>query len=279
MVDQIVETLPISRSCPYAPPAEHVRLREEAPVSRVRLPNGSIAWALARHEDVRTMLSDPRFSSDRRKPGFPVLGSSRQAGDAAGGLPLSLVGMDGPEHRSARRSVVGEFTVKRMAALRPRIQQIVDEHIDAMLAGPRPVDLVQALSLPVPSLVTCELLGVPYSDHDFFQGRSSRLLRRTTPPQERGRIVVELLSFLDDLVARKEAEPTDDLISRQVRKQRDTGTTDHKALVHLGLLLLIAGHDTTANMISLGTIASWARTSRGSSCRSSSTRCSAGSPG
>jgi cytochrome P450 len=255
MVDQTVATLPISRSCPYAPPAEHVRLREEAPVSRVRLPNGSIAWALARHEDIRTMLADPRFSSDRRKPGFPSFGPSRSAGDASGGFPLSLVGMDEPEHQVARRSVVGEFTVKRMAALRPRIQQIVDEHIDAILAGPRPVDLVQALSLPVPSLVTCGLLGVPYSDHDFFQGHSGRLLRRTTPPEERGRIVMELLSFLDDLVAGKEAEPTDDLIGRQIRKQRDAGTTDHQALVHLGLLLLVAGHETTANMISLGTIA------------------------
>jgi cytochrome P450 len=198
------------------------------------------------------MLTDPRFSSDRRNPGFPLLGSGER--QASTGFPMSLVGMDPPEHGPARRAVVGEFTVRRMALLRPRIQQIVDEHIDALLAGPRPADLVQSLSLPVPSLVTCELLGVPYADHDFFQEHSAKLLNRLTPLDERRLAVMGLLSYLDDLVTRKEAEPLDDLLGRQILKQRETGTGNHQNLVGLAFLLLLAGHETTANMISLGTL-------------------------
>ncbi len=163
--------------------------------------------------------------------------------------------MDPPEHGPARRAVVGEFTVRRMQALRPRIQEIVDDHIDAMLAGPRPTDLVQALALPVPSLVICELLGVPYADHDFFQSRSKLLLDRTTSADARQAGIDELQSYLDDLVTAKEHEPTDDLLGRQVLKQREAGVEDHDSLVWLAFLLLIAGHETTANMISLGTLA------------------------
>jgi cytochrome P450 len=242
-----VETLPITRSCPYAPPEEHVRLREEAPIAKVRLPSGSEAWALARHEHIRTMLTDPRFSSDRSNPNFPLLQAVPRGRIR---FRASLISMDPPEHGPARRAVVGEFTVKRMAALRPRIQEIVDEHLDAMLAGPKPADLVQALSLPVPSLVICELLGVPYADHEFFQTRSAKLLRRTTPPEERVAAVDELRDYLDALITRKEQEPGDDLLSRQLGK-----TPDREELVSLGFLLLIAGHETTANMISLGTLA------------------------
>ncbi|TVT14298.1 cytochrome P450 [Amycolatopsis acidiphila] len=211
------------------------------------LPSGGEVWALARHEHIRTMLADPRFSSDRANPGFPLLLFSQRR---VTNFRASLISMDPPEHGPARRAVVGEFTVKRMAALRPRIQQIVDEHLDAMLAGPKPADLVQALSLPVPSLVICELLGVPYADHEFFQTRSSTLLRRTTPGDERVAAVDELRSYLDALITRKEQEPGDDLLSRQLER-----TTAREELVSLAFLLLIAGHETTANMISLGTVA------------------------
>ena len=253
MTDQAVPTLPIARTCPYAPHAEHLRLREEAPISRVSLPSGAEVWALTRHEDIRAMLTDPRFSSDRTNPSFPLLTpGQRQAGRQ--GFKTMLISMDPPEHGPARRAVVGEFTVKRMAALRPRIQQIVDECVDRLLAGPRPADLVQALSLPVPSLVICELLGVPYADHEFFQERSGKLLRRTTEVPDRIRAVDELQSYLDGLVTGKEKNPTDDLLGRQILKQREDGGVDHDSLVSMAFLLLIAGHETTANMISLGTL-------------------------
>ncbi|WP_158892057.1 cytochrome P450 [Amycolatopsis anabasis] len=242
----------MARTCPFDPPPEYRELREEAPISRVTLPTGASAWVLTRHEDVRALLTDPRFSSDRRKPGFPLLAPLQRRKDD---FKPSLIGMDPPDHGPARRAVVGEFTVRRMQALQPRIQEIVDEHVDALLAGPKPADLVRALSLPVPSLVICELLGVPYSDHDFFQQRSKLMLTRTAEPEARRTAVDDLQSYLDKLVTAKEADPGDDLLGRQILKQREEGTTDHDGLVGLAFLLLIAGHETTANMISLGTVA------------------------
>jgi cytochrome P450 len=166
-----------------------------------------------------------------------------------------LFDMDQPEHGKARRAVTGEFTAKRMAALEPRIQQIVDEQIDAMLTGPRPVDLVQAFSLPVPTLVICEILGVPYADHKFFQTHSTLLVSGKTPTAVRAQSYRELMSFLHQLVADKEQSPTEDLLSRQIQQQQKEGSYDREALVAMGVLLLLAGHETTASMISLSTLA------------------------
>lgn len=210
--DQSAMTLPLPRTCPYSPPAEYERLREEAPVARVTLPTGTTAWAVTRHEDIRTLLTDSRFSSDRNAPGFPVLSEGAEK-LAAESLP-TMIGMDPPEHGPARRTVLGEFTVRRMRALQPRIQQIVDDCLDTMLAGPRPADLVTALSLPVPSLVICEQLGVPYADHDFFQGHSSSLISRTSSIGEKFHARDELRGYLENLIADKEREPTDDLLGR-----------------------------------------------------------------
>ncbi|WP_206787941.1 cytochrome P450 [Amycolatopsis sp. MtRt-6] len=249
------DTFPLPRTCPFAPPPAYEKLREAGPVHRVTLQSGQEAWAVTRLEDVRQMLTDPRFSSDRFNPGFPILTKDGRQVRRPGFTP-SLINMDPPEHGAARREVVGEFTVKRMKALQPRIQQIVDEHIDAILAGPKPADLVSALSLPVPSLVICELLGVPYADHDFFQVRSSTLLNREVDQDTRMKAVDELQEYLDRLVTAKEAAPTDDLLGRQILKQREEhGDVDHDSLVSMAFLLLIAGHETTANMISLGTVA------------------------
>jgi len=249
------ETFPLLRTCPFAPPPAYEKLREAGPVHRVTLQSGQEAWALTRLEDVRQMLTDPRFSSDRFNPGFPILTKEGRQVRRPGFTP-SLINLDPPEHSAARREVVGEFTVKRMKALQPRIQQIVDEHIDAILAGPKPADLVSALALPVPSLVICELLGVPYTEHDFFQVRSSTLLNREVDQDTRLKAVDELMDYLDRLVAAKEADPADDLLGRQVLKQREEhGDVAHDELVSLAFLLLLAGHETTANMISLGTVA------------------------
>ncbi len=253
MTGQHQVTIPLPRTCPFAPPPEYTALREQGPACRVTLPNGDTAWALTRHEEIRGMLIDPRFSSDRSHPRFPLLIRARPLGDEQ--LRTLLVSLDPPEHGPARRAVVGEFTVKRLNALRPRIQQIVDEHVSSMLAGSRPADLVRAVSLPVPSLVICELLGVPYDDHDFFQSRSAVLLRRTVPAEDRWRARDDLRWYLDELIRQKEMHPADDLLGRQLAKRRDAGSYDREELVSLAVLLLIAGHETTANMISLGTLA------------------------
>jgi cytochrome P450 len=241
-------TIPVPRRCPFAPPPEYQQLREQAPVARLTMASGRAAWVLTRHSDIRAVLADPRFSSDRSHPGFPA---PKQGQELASGFKFSLISMDPPEHGPARRGVAGEFTARRMQALQPQVQQLVDSHLDVMLAGPRPADLVQALALPVPSLVICGLLGVPYADHEFFQTRSAVLLRGRVPANDRIQAGVDLLTYLDELVARREKDPTDDLIGRQLK----TGTIEHGDLVSLALLLLIAGHETTANMISLSALA------------------------
>jgi cytochrome P450 len=151
--------------------------------------------------------------------------------------------------------LITEFTVKRVQALRPRIEQIVAERIDAMLASDGPVDLVKELALPVPSLVICELLGVPYSDRDFFQGRTKVLIRRSTPTDERQAVADELQEYFEKLIAAKEADPGDDLLGRLIVRNRETQVFSHELLVGLANLLLLAGHETTANVIALGTLA------------------------
>lgn len=223
-------------------------------MTKVTLRSGQEVWAASRHADVRAVLTDPALSSDRANPNFPIPTGRRFQRQQK--FKPTLLMLDPPEHGPARRAVVGEFTVKRLASLRPRIQEIVDEYLDAMLANKdRTADLVPALAQPVPSLVICEQLGVPYEDHEFFQSRSKTLLSQTTTAEEATAASEELRGYLDKLVSAKESEPTDDLLGRQILKHREEGTEDHDGLVSLGVLLLIAGHETTANMISLGTLA------------------------
>jgi len=245
-----METFP-PRVCPFHGDASTT---EPGPMTRVTLRSGQEVWAASRHADVRAVLTDPAFSSNRANPNFPLpFGRRIRQGE---GLKPSLIAMDAPEHGPARRLVLGEFTVKRLAALGARVQEIVDEHLEAMLADEsRTADLVPALSLPVPSLVICELLGVPYADHEFFQSRSRTLISRASKPPEVKAASDDLRGYMDKLVTAKEADPTDDLIGRQIVKRREDGVENHEALVSLAILLLIAGHETTANMISLGTLA------------------------
>jgi cytochrome P450 len=131
----------------------------------------------------------------------------------------------------------------------------VDEHIDALLAGPRPVDLVQAFALPVPSLVICHLLGVPYADHEFFQQRSRILVSREQPVEQAIAAHEELVEYLERVVADKLAEPADDLLSRLAVEHVTTHELSRREAALMAVLLLIAGHETTANMIALGTVA------------------------
>ncbi|GAA3539497.1 cytochrome P450 [Amycolatopsis ultiminotia] len=244
--------LPIARTCPFAPPEQYTRMREDQGVTRVSIPDGKHAWVVTRYEDARLVLNDHRFSSNRFRPGYPFL---TEGGNPFRSQARPMIGMDAPEHGAARKSVLGEFTVKRVNALRPRIQQIVDGLIDDILARDGEGDLVEMLSLPVPSLVICELLGVPYEDHDFFQGNTRKLAKRDTAEEERLAAVDRLRSYLSSLVTVKEADPGDDLLGRQIVKLRGEGTYEHEALVSLAFSLLVAGHETTANMISLGTVA------------------------
>ncbi|MEU9608319.1 cytochrome P450 [Streptomyces sp. NPDC048057] len=248
-----VQQLEIARACPYSPNPQHVDFQREGRPVKVTLATlkpGAPVWAVSRHGDVRTMLTDERFSADRQEQGFPF-----QVDGQPGNFRRTMISMDGPEHRDVRRAVTGEFALKRIKEMRPDIQQIVDDCIDGMLTGPKPTDLVEALALPVPSLVICGQLGVPYEDHEFFQSRSHSLLLRGVSAEERLRALDDLLDYLSDLITRKEADPPDDLLGRQIVKLRGAGTYRREDLARMAFLLLVAGHETTANMISLGTMA------------------------
>ena len=226
---------------PYNPPAEHLRLQQEEPVSQVPWRDGRTIWAITKHADVRAVLSDARFSSDRSLPGHPT-----NMGYAPGHKLKQLIEMDPPEHPAARGRVMGEFTVKKIAAMRPRIVEIVDEAIDAMLKGGPEADLVNVLSLPVPSMVIAELLGVPYEDHNFFQENSATFVEQDASQEEKVEAMGRLRAYIADLVDSRVKEPGDDILSRQL-----AAGANPEDLVGLGFLLLIAGHETTANMISL----------------------------
>jgi cytochrome P450 len=234
--------------CPFDPPPA---LRARPPISRIRLWDGSMPWLITRYADVRGLLKDPRVSADTRREGFPHASASTRARRDRG----SFISMDDPEHRRLRLMATRAFAVRRVEELRPSIQQIVDERIDALLSGPRPVDLVEAFALPVPSLVICHLLGVPYADHEFFQQRSRILVALNQDIERAIAAQEELLDYLDGVIAEKLAEPADDLLSNLAVEHVATGELTRRQAARMAVLLLIAGHETTANMIALGTLA------------------------
>ncbi|RMB83726.1 cytochrome P450 [Streptomyces shenzhenensis] len=162
--------------------------------------------------------------------------------------------LDPPEHTCLQRLLTATFTVRRSQALGPRIQEIVDEHLDAMEAAGPPVGLVSAFALPVPSPVSCELLGVPSADRAEFGARSNRFFDTTMPPQERLRLDAEADAYMHTLAARHREKPRDDLLSLLIR-EHGTGALSDEELVGLADRLLIAGHQTTTNVLSLGTLA------------------------
>jgi len=238
--------MPRAQGCPFDPPPALRTLQEEAPLTRVKLWDGSTPWLVTRHADQRTLLTDKRISADMTHPTYP-----RQA---PGNATLSFIGMDDPEHSRLRRMVGSAFMVKRVEAMRPAVQRIVDDSIDAMLAGPNPTDLVEAFALPVPSLVICDLLDVPYADHDFFQSNSRTLINRNSTPEARMEASGALAEYLGRLVAKKIENPGDDLLS-SLGARVEAGELTHEGATQMAVLLLIAGHETTANMIALGTLA------------------------
>jgi cytochrome P450 len=240
-----------AKGCPFDPPAELRELQEEAPLVKVDI-FGKPAWLVTRYDDQRTLLADPRLSSDVRKPGYPSPTGEPPRNDD--GVGIGFILMDDPEHARLRRMVTAPFMIKRIEAMRPGVQKLVDGLIDDLLAGPNPVDLVEAFALPVPSLVICQLLGVPYAEHDFFQQNSKNLIRMSATPEERAAAHGNLAKYLDNLVGEKLENPGDDLLSGLTERVK-AGELTRQDAAGMGVLLLLAGHETTANMIALGTLA------------------------
>ncbi|MEU0127085.1 MULTISPECIES: cytochrome P450 [unclassified Streptomyces] len=239
--------MPRATGCPFDPPPALKEEQEQGPLRKVRLWDGSTPWLATRYADQRTLLADPRISADVSRSGYPSPAPQR-------GSTFSFILMDDPEHARQRRMVTAPFTIRRVEAMRPAVQRIVDGLIDDMLGGPPHADLVQAFALPVPSLVICELLGVPYGDHDFFQRNSGVLISRVSAADDRAAALDNLIGYLDELMEDKIARPVDDLLSG-LGTRVGAGELSRREAAEMGVLLLIAGHETTANMIALGTLA------------------------
>ncbi|MER6983863.1 cytochrome P450 [Streptomyces carpinensis] len=240
---------PQDRSCPYHPPTGYDPVRATRPLARVTLYDGRPVWLVTGHALARELLTDPRLSTDRNRDGFPVT-TPRFA--AIRDRTTALLGVDDPEHRTQRRMMIPSFTLKRATELRPQIQRTVDGLLDEMIAQGPPADLVAAFALPVPSMVICALLGVPYADHEFFEEQSRLLLRgpsAAVAQDARDR----LEAYLSDLIDHKRKEPGDGVLDDLIQQQQREGRPGRAELLALAVILLVAGHETTANMISLGT--------------------------
>ncbi|MFJ1580187.1 MULTISPECIES: cytochrome P450 [unclassified Streptomyces] len=244
--------MPRAAGCPFAPPPGLERLRDETPITKVRIWDGSTPWLITGHAHQRAILTDPRLSNDEKFGAFPHVSAYRA--EIARVTPKLITNTDAPEHTRLRRMVNGPLLLKRVEALRPAIQKIVDDLIDDILAGPKPADLLTALALPVPSLVISELLGVRYEDHEFFQRNSNIALDRDVPPEEARAASGALSGYLDELLTEKLAAPGADAMSEMAARVT-AGEMTRSEAVHMGVAMLIAGHETTATMISLGTLA------------------------
>ncbi|HEV7625129.1 MAG TPA: cytochrome P450 [Streptomyces sp.] len=246
-----VTTMPTARQpgCPFDPPAELTDARRHGPISRYNFPSGKPGWLITGYDLVRSVLADSRFSSRKElMRHHPTI----DYGDiqVPPAPPGEFLLMDEPQHSRYRKPLMGKFTVRRMRLLTERVEQITADHLDAMeKAGPT-ADLVTAFAKPVPAVVICELLGVPYQDRGSFQEQVDSFMNGETSDEDLMAAYTATQHYLAELVAAKRENPTDDVLSDLT----DSDLTDEE-LKGIALILLAAGLDTTANMLALGTFA------------------------
>lgn len=247
--------LPTERNAgPFDPPREITELRAARPVSPLIFPDGHAGWLVTGYEEVRQLLADTRFSSRQDIGVLHALDASPDMPvqtEPSPQIPGMFVAMDPPQHTRLRRKLISAFTVKRMKQLEEHIIEIAERQLDEMARLTPPVDLVREFALPLPSLVICEMLGVPYADRDTFQTNSAKFLVRDQPLEEKMAAYGAMMTFLAGLVTGKRAEPGDDILSDLARDE----DLSIEELTGVSFLLLLAGHETTANMLSLGTFA------------------------
>lgn len=238
---------PFDRSVPTEPPAEFAMLREQ-PIRQVRMPTGDQAYVVTRYDEVELVLSDPRFSSDRNRPGAPrPVVMSRDD---------SMMAKDAPEHTRLRRLVSGTFTRRRVQDQLPVIQAQADQLITAMIEGGAPADLHEQLAVPLPLAVISRLLGIPDEDHSMLRNWSERMVSLTSFPQAEVLAArAGLRDYLADLVASRRRSPADDLTSAMVIARDEQDRLSESELISQTLLLLVAGHESTTRQIGNGAVA------------------------
>jgi cytochrome P450 len=231
-------------------------LRERGPVRRVVTARGIEAWLVTRYEDALAALSDPRLSSDLRDASDTRLLDQLPRTERESFL-RSMIRVGPPDHTRLRRLVSAAFTARRVAALRPRVQEITDRLLDAVVPAGR-ADLVADLALPLPVTVISELLGVPAEDREGFQEWTDVMLAQH--PGRPDLAAVEqawrtMWSYLQDLIADKRARQGDDLLSALITARDEDRRLDEDELVAMAFLLLVAGYVTTVNLIAGGVAA------------------------
>ncbi|MEU0569197.1 cytochrome P450 [Nonomuraea sp. NPDC005983] len=241
---------PIPSEAALEPPAEWARLRQQCPVARVRLPSGDEASLLTRYADVKQVLSDPRFTR-QLDAGDAARISASESGGVFNTSLSTAIPQAGEGHQRWRRMVSRWFTAKRMSALRPGIEAMTEQLIDDMVESGHPADLKASLGFPLPVWVICDLLGVPDAHRDKFAHWSDTLLNLTRYSQaEIDAAQAEFVEYMTALVAAKREEPGEDLLSELITATDSVGERlPDAALVATGQGLLVAGHETTANMI------------------------------
>ncbi len=238
---------------PFDPVPELLALRDTGRLTRQAAPNGELVWLVTRHADARLVLSDKRFSTALTPSTLVRPQATGRASVASPARqPGSFLGYDPPEHTRLRHMVAGAFSARRMQLLGDRIEHIVHDCLDAMARSGPPADLVTAFAEPVPSQVICELLGVPQQDREDFQRRAHRAFDQTLDQQQLIDTFTPIWDYITSHVARQRENPDDTVLGALVR-EHGTELTDTE-LTGISNLLLIAGHDTTANMLSLGTL-------------------------
>ncbi|WP_053912973.1 cytochrome P450 [Streptomyces sp. SCSIO 75703] len=241
-------------------------LRRTAPAVPVTTPNGLRTWLVTGYEHARALLADPRLSKDMRvgRDLIPqnftdpdkrreFLAESGERSQFPHVLSVHMLDSDPPDHTRLRRLVGRAFTARRVESLRPRITALTDELLDAMARHER-LDLMEALAFPVPFTVICWLLGVPPDDRAAFR-RWSNLLVSGAGTDEVREAAVSMITYLKALLEAKRAEPADDMLTDLVHAKDTDGGLSSDELVSMAFLLLVAGHETTVNLIGNGTLA------------------------
>ncbi|GAA3671624.1 cytochrome P450 [Lentzea roselyniae] len=236
----------IARSYPFGPvdgleiDPMYARLRDDEPLARVKLPHGEEGWLLTRYDDVRLALGDPRFSlAQAAVRDTPRMGPQR--------IGAILTDLDPPDHTRLRRLLAHAFTVRRVEQLRAGAERIAGELLDEMEKAGPPADLVTAYAVPLPGLMVCDLLGVPYTDRDHFQDLAAAFMSITAmTDEEKLSRLGELAAYLSGLADQRREHQEDDLISALVVAQEEGDRLTADELVQLTVLLLGAGYDSTA---------------------------------
>ncbi|OYO06733.1 cytochrome P450 [Enemella evansiae] len=241
-------TFPMPRRSVYDPPAAY---SEGPPVQEVELYDGRRVWLVRSHQLVREVLADPRFSADRARADFPFSSPARVALER---FAIPFVAMDDPDHARIRRVFTKFFTVRRVEQLRGDIAEIVAAVVDELLASEPPVDFVRTVAVEVPGNVICRMLGIPADRKHVFMGLDNARNSLGTAGDAIEQASQEMLDFAAELIASKRRAPRDDLISQLVADEQTSEKLTESELLRSVRLLITAGHETTANQITLGVL-------------------------